>query len=131
MNVLIVEDDHTCRSWLRIFMQRLGFNVVGEAGDGLQALEKATSTQPDLVLLDISMPFRTGNQVLPDILAACPNARVVMLSSIADLETVRECLEKGAVNYIRKDAEPEEIEMILETVVGEMSQDPPTKASHV
>lgn len=113
MKTLIVEDDFTCRTWLRGLLKKLGFQVVAEATNGAEAAEAALRTQPDLVLLDVSMPFQTGPQALPAILAACPGAQVVMLTSIADQATVVECLNKGATGYLRKDAPIEEINRYL------------------
>jgi DNA-binding NarL/FixJ family response regulator len=67
------------------------------------------------------MPFQTGPRALPAILAACPGVRVVMLTSIADQGTVMECLEKGAVGYIRKDSPVEEITRLLAELYQEAS----------
>lgn len=113
MKTVIVEDDSTCRCWLRGVVRKLGFSVVAEAANGGEAIAAVVRTQPELVLLDVSMPFQTGLQALPEILAACPGVRVVMVTSIADQGTVTECLEKGAAGYIRKDASLAEIDRLL------------------
>lgn len=113
MKMMIVEDDFTCRCWLRGVVKKLGFAVVAEASNGAEAIAAAGRAHPDVVLLDVSMPLQTGPQALPGILAAHPAARVVMLTSIADQGTVVECLEKGAIGYIRKDSPVEEITRLL------------------
>lgn len=113
MKTLIVEDDFTCRCWLRGLVRKLGFTVVAEAANGEEAVAATVRTKPDLVLLDVSMPVRTGPDCLPAILEAHPAARVVMLTSIADEGTVIECLEKGATGYIRKDSPVENITRLL------------------
>ena len=121
MKMLLVEDDFTCRCWLRGLAKKLGFTVVAEAGNGQEAVAAAARTRPDFVLLDVSMPMQTGPQALPGILAAHPEARVVMLTSIADQATVVDCLEKGAVGYIRKDSPVEEISRQLAELQAEMA----------
>jgi DNA-binding NarL/FixJ family response regulator len=113
MKTLLVEDDFTCRCWLRGLVKKLGFTVVAEAPNGEQAVAAVTRAKPDLVLLDVSMPLLTGPQALPAILAAHPGVKVVMLTSIADQGTVVECIEKGAVGYLRKDSSVEEISRLL------------------
>jgi DNA-binding NarL/FixJ family response regulator len=109
MRTVIAEDDFTCRCWLRGLVKRLGFTVAGEAANGDEAVRVVERLKPDIVLMDVSMPVCTGPQALPLLLAAHPEARVVMLTSIADEGTVRDCLEKGAVGYVRKDAPVDEI----------------------
>jgi two-component system, chemotaxis family, chemotaxis protein CheY len=107
--VLIVEDDVTCRCWLRGLLKKLGYAIAGEAADGESALAAAARTKPDLVLLDVSMPVQTGPEVLPAILAASPGVRVIMLTSVADPAALMECLAKGAAGCIRKGSPVEEI----------------------
>ena len=124
MKALIVEDDFTCRCWLRGLVKKLGFAVVAEAANGQEAVAAAARVMPDLVLLDVSMLLRTGPQAPLDILAAHPGARVVMLTSIVDQGTVVGCLEKGAVAYLRKDAPVEEIIRLLRELSEEIAAPP-------
>lgn len=130
MTMMLVEDDFTCRCWLRGLAKKLGFTVVAEASNGQEAVAAATRTQPDFVLLDVSMPVPTGPQALPAIMAAHPAARVVMLTSIADQATVVECLEKGAVGYIRKDSTVEEITKLLTDLRAELAAPQPQGEAH-
>ena len=113
LKALIVEDDFTCRGWLCSLVKKHGFSEVAQATNGEEAVAAAARMKPDIVLLDVSMPLQTGPKALPAILAAHPGARVVMVTSIADQGTVLECLEKGAVGYIRKDSPVEEISRLL------------------
>jgi len=113
LKALIVEDDFTCRGWLCGLVKKHGFSVVSEATNGEEAVAAVARMKPDIVLLDVSMPLQTGPKALPVILAAHPTARVVMVTSIADQGTVLECLERGAVGYIRKDSPVEEISRLL------------------
>lgn len=86
---------------------------MAEATNGEDAVAVVARMKPDIVLLDVSMPLQTGPKALPAILAVHPMARVVMVTSIADQGTVLECLEKGAVGYIRKDSPVEGISQLL------------------
>ncbi len=113
MKTVIVDDDLTSRTWLRGVARKLGFAVAAEAANGHEAVAAVARTQPDLVLLDVSMPIQTGPDALPEILKAAPGARVVMLTSIADEKTVMECLEKGAAGYLRKDSSIAQIQRLL------------------
>jgi two-component system chemotaxis response regulator CheY len=116
MNTIVVDDDFTCRCWLKGVLRKIGFQVVSEAANGQEAVQAVTTHHPDLVLLDVSMPVKTGPEALPEILAAHPKTLVVMLTSIADEATVVDCLEKGAVDYLRKDATIEEIHQTLSSL---------------
>ena len=91
----------------------IGFSVVGEADNGDEGIEVVASTKPDVVLLDVSMPVKTGAMALPEIRRVHPGARVVMLTSIADQVTVMDCIDKGASNYLLKSSDAEEIKQAL------------------
>lgn len=110
---MIVDDDLTSRCWLRGVIKKLGFVVVAEAANGEEAVQAVGKARPELLLLDVSMPVRTGPDALPEILVGHPDMKVVMLTSITDECTVVDCLEKGAVGYLRKDASMEEITQVL------------------
>ena len=111
--IVIIDDDFTCRCWLRGLVTHIGFSVVGEADNGDEGIEVVASTKPDVVLLDVSMPVKTGAMALPEIRRVHPGARVVMLTSIADQVTVMDCIDKGASNYLLKSSDAEEIKQAL------------------
>lgn len=74
-------------------------------------------TRPDLLLMDINMPEKTGDEALIEIIEEFPDACVIMMTSVSDIETVQQCIEKGASHYIRKDTPIDQIkEIILETL---------------
>jgi two-component system, chemotaxis family, chemotaxis protein CheY len=110
---VLVDDDLTSRWLLRGVLKRLGFTLLAEATNGHEGVLAVTRTKPDIVVLDVCMPFQTGPGALPEIIAAHPSAKVIMLTSMADEATVRDCLGKGAVEYLRKDTPVEEIYRIL------------------
>jgi two-component system chemotaxis response regulator CheY len=111
--VVLVDDDLTGRWVLRKVLKRLGFLLLAEATNGEEAVSAVTLTKPDIVLLDVCMPFQTGPDALPAIIAAHSGAKVVMLTSMADEGTVRDCIEKGATEYLRKDTPVDEICRVL------------------
>jgi two-component system, chemotaxis family, chemotaxis protein CheY len=108
--VLVADDELHIRVMLSTLLQRMGVEVVGEAVNGEDAIRRYRETQPDLLLMDINMPVKTGEEALSEIMAEFPQARVILLTSMADLKTVESCLEAGAFNYMRKDSPLEEIQ---------------------
>src|SRR5205085_1057419 len=83
--------------------------VVATASDGGEALALADEHQPDVVLMDLSMPGLDGAEATRRLIASCPSARVVILTSFTERERVLGALDAGAVGYLLKDAEPEEL----------------------
>src|SRR5207244_10822134 len=81
--------------------------VVGAAGDGAEAVEMAAAAQPEVVLMDLSMPGLDGIEATRRILERQPGAKVVVLTQFSDNERVLDAIDAGAVGYLLKDAEPE------------------------
>lgn len=101
--VLVVDDVRDLRMLLRMALEHDGsFQVVAEAADGVQAIEQARAHQPDLVVLDLSMPVLDGLEALPGILEAAPAARVVVLSGFESARMRDHALAAGAVAYLEK-----------------------------
>lgn len=101
--VLIVDDVADFRVLLRVALERTGrFDVVAEAADGAQAIVEAEEHRPDLVVLDLSMPVLDGLEALPHIIAAAPDAHVVVLSGFAAVRMRDQVLAAGAVAYLEK-----------------------------
>ena len=116
VSVLIADDENHIRILFRSIFMSMGAKVVGEAKNGEVAVEMFKTHQPDLLLLDVNMPLKDGKEALKDIMAAFPDAFVIMLTSVIDRETVDQCLAMGASNYILKDTPMAEIkEMIKDT----------------
>lgn len=110
IRVLIVDDHPLVRRGLcELFGEDDGVEVVDSVGDGEQAVAAALAHQPDVVLMDVSMPGMDGIEATRRLLAVRPEARVVMLTSFADHERVIEALDSGAVGYILKDADSDEL----------------------
>jgi two-component system chemotaxis response regulator CheY len=111
--VLVAEDEGHCRVLLRAVLKSMNCEVVGEAENGEQVLGLFRELKPHLLLLDINMPLKTGDEVLKEIFGEQPDAFVIMLTSVADLESIENCLELGAANYIRKDTPIAEIKATI------------------
>lgn len=111
--ILIVDDSFYMRTMLKNMLTDAGYEVVGEAANGQQALEMASATRPDLITLDVILPDNTGLDVLKGIREEQPDVKVVMCSAVGQEVIVNEALESGATAYIVK---PFSEEKVLEIV---------------
>jgi len=112
--VLLADDEVHIRTLLGTLVRSMGFEVVGNASDGNEAVVQFESKRPDLVLLDVNMPHKNGIQVLEEVLQIAPDTCVIMLTSLTDLETIENCLTLGAANYIRKDTPINEMKALIQ-----------------
>ncbi len=126
--ILLTDDEPHIRKFIGLVLRQYGAPQILEAGDGAVAVRLYAEQKPDLVLLDVNMPNLDGLQALAQIKQADPDALVVMLTSLANRQTVEECLRLGAVDYIRKDTPREELtarfKEIFEDCFGD--EEPPT-----
>jgi DNA-binding NarL/FixJ family response regulator len=107
---VVLVDDHTMlRQSLRRAIEAEGVEVVGEAGDGEEAVRVVLATKPDVVLMDVSMPRTDGIDATRQLVAADRTIRVVMLTMHADREVIDRALKAGAVGYLTKDASIAEV----------------------
>ena len=93
-------------------------DVVGEAGNGHEAVSQYQALKPDVVLMDLVMPECDGKQALGRILAQDPAARVVILSSLGAQSDIEECLKLGARSYLQKPIDPEVMDRVLHEAVA-------------
>lgn len=107
--VVLVDDTPTLRMLTRLALEDAGFDVVGEAGDGLAGLEVARRLRPDLVLLDLAMPVMDGLEALPLLREALPDAQVVILSGFDRAAMEDQVIDAGAHGYLQKGMSPEEM----------------------
>ena len=108
IRVLIVDDHTLFRSGIKALLQRQeDFEVVGEAGDGLDGLKRAKSLQPDVVLLDLHMPGISGREAVKLLAEEVPECRVLMLTVSENAEDLVETLRAGASGYLLKNIETE------------------------
>lgn len=110
IRVLLVDDHRLLRSGLESLLAlQDDISVVATASDGMEAVEAAATVQPDVVLMDLSMPHTSGVEATRRIVHADPTAVVVALSAFSDRELVFDAIDAGAVGYLLKDAEPYEL----------------------
>ncbi|NLB55411.1 MAG: response regulator transcription factor, partial [Lentisphaerae bacterium] len=100
-------------------VKKIDCEVVGEAQNGAEAVSLYRTTKPDLVLMDVNMPVKTGEEALKEILDEFPQALIIMLSSVIEADSIRNIIGLGAAGYIRKDSPMEEIKSIIrENLMG-------------
>jgi two-component system chemotaxis response regulator CheY len=116
--VLIIDDTAFMRMTLRNILEKNGYEVVAEAEDGIQAVEKYLQIKPDLVTMDITMPNMDGITAIKKIMAEDPNARIVVVSAMGQKALVIEALNSGAKDFIVKPFQPERIVEALQKVGG-------------
>src|SRR6185295_9073355 len=116
---LLLADDHTLfRSSLRSLLEARGFEVVGEASDGRQAIEMAERLQPDLVLMDLSMPVLNGIEATRQLTAQLPELKVVILTASMEDEDLFEALRAGAHGYLLKNLEADSFFDLLDRALA-------------
>jgi DNA-binding NarL/FixJ family response regulator len=110
IQVMLVEDHKVVRAGLEeLLAGTADIEVVGIAANGLEATELAAELAPDVILMDISMPELDGIEATRRIVAKDSGARIVILTSFSDRERILEALDAGAIGYLLKDAEPDEL----------------------
>jgi DNA-binding NarL/FixJ family response regulator len=119
IDVLIVDDVEDIRHLLRLVLGTdTRFRVVGEAGDGVEAIERAGALAPDLIVLDLAMPRLDGFAALPRIHEVAPHARVVILTAFGDADVEGRVLSLGAVGYLDKRLRPADLVEGLAALAG-------------
>jgi two-component system response regulator NreC len=110
IRVVVVDDHAVVRSGLRLLLDaNEDIEVVGEAGNGKDAIFRARALKPDVMLLDVVMPGSSGIDVLPELLKESPETKVLVLSMQDDPSYVREAFGAGASGYVLKEAADEEV----------------------
>lgn len=107
--ILLVDDALVIRLMLTKILTSAGYSIAGEAGDGLEAVEKYKKLKPDLVTMDVTMPHMSGIDAVRAIKAYDPAARIIMCSAMGQEAMVREAIEAGALDYIIKPFDREKV----------------------
>lgn len=116
--MLIVDDALIMRKRIRDIAERAGWTIVGEAGNGEEALELYAREKPDLTTLDIVMPTMDGVTALKRILEADPSARIVMISAVDQRDKLTECIQTGAIDFIVKPFEAVRLTSFFDTYLA-------------
>ncbi|MFO8112134.1 MAG: response regulator transcription factor [Desulfosalsimonadaceae bacterium] len=111
--VMIADDEAHVRRYIGAIMKDMNSEIAGEAKDGREAVEMFARLKPNLLLLDINMPVKSGKTALQEIISRFPRAFVIMLTSLADRETIEDCLSAGASGFIRKDVSIDEFKTAI------------------
>ena len=113
IRVGLADDETHIRMLMKRVFMSMNCEIAGEAKNGSEAVELFRKEKPDMMFLDINMPIKTGIEALKEIITEFPDAFVVMLTSVADMESVEKCIDAGAANYIRKDTPLNELKEIV------------------
>ncbi|MCX7921994.1 MAG: response regulator [Clostridia bacterium] len=116
--VLIVDDAAFVRVAIRTILEKNGFEVVGEADNGISAVSKYKECKPDVVTMDITMPEATGIEALKAIREYDPKAKVVMISALGQESKVREAIINGAKSFIVKPFKEEQVLQTLSKILS-------------
>jgi DNA-binding NarL/FixJ family response regulator len=118
IRVLVVDDNEPFRRSICSQLEsRPDLDVVGEASDGLEAVEKAEVLKPDLILLDIGLPSLNGIEAAQRISRLIPTASILFVSQISDADVVQEALSNGAKGYVWKQNAAIDLMLAIETVL--------------
>jgi len=117
--VLVVDDAIFMRNMIKDIFASGGFEVVGEASNGVEAVEKHKQLRPDLTTMDIVMPFKSGIDATREIIKQDEHAVVIMCSALGQESLVMEAIEAGASDFIVKPFRAEDVLAVVKKVLGE------------
>lgn len=110
VRVFIAEDHQVVLRGLEALLDtETTIDVIGSAMDGNEALEKVIALKPDVLLLDLGLPKKSGLQIIPEVRVKSPITKIVVLTSFSEDETVFASIQAGALSYLLKDCSPEEL----------------------
>lgn len=121
VRVLVVDDAIFMRNMIKDIFSDDHYEIVGEAANGVEAVEKYKELRPDLTTMDIVMPFKSGIEATKEILTADANALVVMCSALGQESLVMEAIEAGAADFVVKPFKPEDVQRVVQKVLGARS----------
>lgn len=126
IRVIVVEDHTMVRKGLKIVLEEFeGIHVIGEAADGLRAIELIKQLKPDVVLMDLKMPGMDGIQVIKSIMSSQPDQHIIVLTGSTDDENFTQAIRAGAQGYVQKTTSAEELAQAIRNVyAGRPSFDP-------
>jgi two-component system chemotaxis response regulator CheY len=117
IKLLVCDDSALSRRRMINFLADLGYTDVYEASNGIEAVSLYKEQNPDGVFLDIVMPGKDGIEVVKDIIAYDPSAKIIMVSSVGTQTNLKTALEEGACDFIQKPASLEDLDGIINRVI--------------
>jgi DNA-binding NarL/FixJ family response regulator len=124
VRLLIADDHRMLRDGLRLSMAEHGFDVVGEAANGAEAVRLAAELRPDVVLMDVSMPVLDGVEATRMVRRQLPDCQVVMLTMHAESDVMTRALQAGAAGYLVKDCSIDEVVSAVRMAAGDVALSP-------
>lgn len=126
IRILVADDHGVVRAGMHFLMStEPDIEIIGEADDGNEAVQKALQLRPDVLLLDLKMPHKSGLEAIGEIVHVWPDARILVITSFADDKYVFPAIKAGASGYLLKDSSPQElIQAIRDVHAGESSLHP-------
>lgn len=119
MKVLIIEDNALTRYTIKSLLDKLGHEVVGEAGDSVEAMRCFAELKPDVVFLDLILPGKSGAEILEDLCKINPKPKIVVLTAVEQEEIDRRLSNKGVDAIMRKPFSFEEFKNLLKSISGD------------
>jgi NarL family two-component system response regulator LiaR len=116
IRVLIADDHAIVREGLRKLLSRSGFELVGEAANGVEALALAVQLRPDVIVLDLKMPLKDGLAVIRELKDVYADARILVLTSFDDDDKVFPAIKMGAQGYLLKDSPPDQLLQAIQEI---------------
>ena len=116
--IMVAEDSEHIRMLLRDILEIENHQLVAEASDGEEAVEKFRETLPDILLLDLAMPRKDGITVLREIMVLNPKAKVILITASGNLKAIQECIQAGASTYILKPFKIDELSVAIKNTLS-------------
>lgn len=120
--IMIVDDSMIMRRNLKTILTQAGHSVVAESSNGKEAVIEYEKYVPDLVTMDITMPIMNGIEAVKRIISKFPEANIIVISALDQRNMVFEALENGAKHYIIKPITPDNVLLVINTVLGEKAR---------
>lgn len=115
--ILIVDDSRTSRKILKGILENAGYEIIGEATNGLEGYDKYVELKPDVVTMDITMPVLDGIEALKKIKGDYPDSKVVMVTAAGQKTKMVEAVQNGANEFVSKPFDPEQLKTIIDKVL--------------
>jgi len=116
--VLVCDDASFMRTMITDILTEAGFEIVGEAKNGVQAVEKYNELKPDLVTMDVVMPDKNGIDAVRDIIKSDPTAKILMCSAMGQQALMADAIQAGAKDFVVKPFEPSRVLEAMNRIIG-------------